>query len=62
MGSSQGKVGHPVEPASFASAEISGDAPPPFINRRRGLKIGVRSSVCAALPLATAPAPWPSIG
>jgi peroxiredoxin len=42
------------------SAQISGDAPPPFINRCGGHKIGVM--VCAALPLATAPAPGPSIG
>ena len=30
------------EPASLPSAQISGDAPPAFINRFGGLKIGVR--------------------
>jgi cytochrome b561 len=29
----------PGEPVSIASAQISGDAPPPFINRSRGLKM-----------------------
>jgi hypothetical protein len=30
------------EPANLPSAQISGDAPPQFINRCGGLKIGVR--------------------
>jgi cytochrome b561 len=41
MGSSYCKVGRRGEPASLPSTQISGDAPPLFINRCGGLKIGV---------------------